>query len=258
MDLALDEKLAQGYHGKTQMARVMTEGWVGNNLFCPRCGALHVTHLPNNSPVADFSCDCCASQYELKSKAGKWGDKVNNGAYATLIDRITSNENPDFLFMEYSAEALAVRNLVLVPKHFFVPDIVEKRKPLPPTARRAGWVGSIILLGSVPAQGRIRIVRDGHPVDKRLVLEQVERADSLAVDNIGARGWLMDVLNCVNAIPTVEFTLQDVYAYGGVLAAKHPANNNVRPKIRQQLQVLRDKGVIEFVGRGRYRKLMNS
>jgi len=42
------------------------------------------------------------------------------------------------------------------------------------------------------------------------------------------------------------------------LQAKHPENHNVKAKIRQQLQYLRDKGVIEFLGRGHYRmKLTN-
>ena len=39
----------------------------------------------------------------------------------------------------------------------------------------------------------------------------------------------------------------------GAWARLYPANHNVRPKIRQQLQVLRDRGWLEFVGRGRYR-----
>ena len=52
-----------------------------------------------------------------------------------------------------------------------------------------------------------------------------------------------------------EFPLDVVYAYESVLQGKHPENHNVRAKTRsgQQLQFLRDKGVIEFVGRGRYR-----
>ena len=37
------------------------------------------------------------------------------------------------------------------------------------------------------------------------------------------------------------------------LSRLYPGNHNVRPKIRQQLQVLRDRGWLEFVGRGRYR-----
>ncbi len=39
------------------------------------------------------------------------------------------------------------------------------------------------------------------------------------------------------------------------LAKRPPANRNVQPKIRQQLQVLRDMGFVEFLGAGRYRLL---
>ena len=46
----------------------------------------------------------------------------------------------------------------------------------------------------------------------------------------------------------------DVYAFEGLLGQKHPQNHHVRPKIRQQLQLLRDKGFIDFLGHGMYRK----
>jgi type II restriction enzyme len=35
----------------------------------------------------------------------------------------------------------------------------------------------------------------------------------------------------------------------------HPDNRHVRDKIRQQLQVLRNLGLVEFLGRGRYRSV---
>ncbi len=47
--------------------------------------------------------------------------------------------------------------------------------------------------------------------------------------------------------------LDDVYAFDDHLAHLYPGNNNVRPKIRQQLQVLRDQGFLEFLGHGHYR-----
>jgi type II restriction enzyme len=50
-----------------------------------------------------------------------------------------------------------------------------------------------------------------------------------------------------------EFTLEDVYAFEPRLRAAYPNNNNIRPKIRQQLQVLRDNGYLEFRDRGLYR-----
>ena len=70
-----------------------------------------------------------------------------------------------------------------------------------------------------------------------------------------ARGWLMDVLNCVNSIPTDNFSLSAVYTFVDFLSVKHPQNNNIQAKIRQQLQILRDLGFIEFLGKGQYRKL---
>jgi type II restriction enzyme len=46
-----------------------------------------------------------------------------------------------------------------------------------------------------------------------------------------------------------------MYKFENLLQIKHPANNNIKPKIRQQLQILRDKGFIEFLGNGKYRKV---
>lgn len=61
-------------------------------------------------------------------------------------------------------------------------------------------------------------------------------------------------MNTVEAIGRPEFTLDDVYAHEASLSALYPGNNNVRPKIRQQLQVLRDRDWLAFNGRGTYRR----
>ena len=71
---------------------------------------------------------------------------------------------------------------------------------------------------------------------------------------LDARGWILDILACVNKIPLKEFTLEQMYSFVPELERKHPDNHHVRDKIRQQLQILRDKGIIEFIGRGKYRK----
>ena len=126
MNLSFDLTLAEKYHSPSQIARVLTETWVEENMFCPRCGCIRIKHFPNNSPVADFFCPECQNQYELKSISGRFGHKINDGAYDTMIERITSRQNPDFLFMNYNkASDKNVENLISVPKHFFVPDIIE-------------------------------------------------------------------------------------------------------------------------------------
>jgi type II restriction enzyme len=85
------------------------------------------------------------------------------------------------------------------------------------------------------------------------VLAKWKRTLFLRRESIDARGWLIEVMKSVEMIGRREFTLDDVYAFEAPLSAIYPNNNNVRPKIRQQLQVLRDNGFLEFTGRGQYR-----
>lgn len=56
----------------------------------------------------------------------------------------------------------------------------------------------------------------------------------------------MDILHCVNAINSTFFTIDMVYAFEEELILKHPDNHNIRAKIRQQLQQLRNRGIILF------------
>jgi type II restriction enzyme len=67
------------------------------------------------------------------------------------------------------------------------------------------------------------------------------------------RGWSLDVLNVVRSLNKPKFSLSDVYAHTADLAKLHPNNAHVRDKIRQQLQVLRDLGLLTFLGSGSYR-----
>ena len=255
MDLNLDRSLIDGYHSKAQISRVLSENWVAQNMYCPRCGNLHINHFENNRPVADFYCPSCKNEFELKSKTGSLTKKINDGAYETMIERITSNQNPDFFFMNYSIEDDCVKDLILIPKHFFVPDIVEKRKPLAETARRAGWVGCNILIGKIPEQGRVNIIENGKINSIQAVIQKVNRGKLLATDDLNARGWLLDVLTCINCVQFDIFSLSMMYEFCDFLSVKHPNNNNIQAKIRQQLQQLRDLGFIEFLGHGQYRKI---
>jgi hypothetical protein len=68
-------------------------------------------------------------------------------------------------------------------------------------------------------------------------------------------GWRLDTFNVVSKIPTNIFKLEQVYAYEQHLRGLHPENRYIKAKIRQQLQELRDLGLIEFLGGAVYRKL---
>ena len=218
------------FHGPTQKARFWTEGWVEAWCFCPACGARPLTRFANNNPIGDFHCGACAEEFELKSTKSRIGRKIVDGAYGAMTERLAARNNPSLMLMNYSAAERAVTNLIVVPKHFFTPEIIERRKPLAATARRAGWVGCNILIGQVPAAGRIHIVRDGRPLAPEAVTGQWRATAFLRETSLEARGWLIEVMKCVEDIGRPQFTLDEVYAFEGRLAALYPGNNNVRPE----------------------------
>jgi len=255
VELCLAPSLPRHYHSASQIARVLTEKWIADNMFCPRCGGLRIEHFKNNQPVADFYCPYCKNEYELKSRNGTINNKIIDGSYDTMIRRITSNTNPDFLFLSYSKKELCVTDLTFIPKHFFIPNVIEKRKPLGKTARRTGWTGCNILINKIANQGRIKIISNGliYPIDE--VLNNVKRCNMLEIKDIQARCWLFDILSCINNLPSKFFSLHDIYLFEDELHSKYPQNKYIRPKIRQQLQFLRGKGIIKFLGNGQYEKI---
>jgi HKD family nuclease len=65
-------------------------------------------------------------------------------------------------------------------------------------------------------------------------------------------GWTKLVFD---QLPIGEFTTNQTYVYENEFANLYPENRNIKAKIRQQLQVLRDIGLIEHVGKSKWRKI---
>lgn len=253
MDLNFNQQLASAYKSPSQIVRVLSEDWVAKQSYCPNCSAQPLAEFANNEPVADFYCANCKEQFELKSKKAKLSQIINDGAYETMLARINSDDNPSFFFLTYSPE-FTVNNFLVIPKQFFKPEIIIKRKPLAATAKRAGWVGCNIDLRQVPESGKVFLVKDKTVIARDTVTQQFQKTLFLRQQSLDSRGWTLDVWQCIDRLDD-KFTLKQVYAFADKLQAKHPDNNHVKDKIRQQLQVLRDKGIIEFLGRGYYQKL---
>ena len=254
MNLHFNLTLSSQYSSNSQISRVLTEGWVKENSFCPNCNNEPLSQFNNNLPVADFYCLNCSQEYELKSKNGLLSNKIVDGAYHTMIKRIESENNPNFFLLTYDKLKWSVRDFLIIPKHYFIPDFIEKRKPLSENARRAGWTGCNILLDKVPSSGRIFLVKNSTIINRNLVIEKWKETEFLKNVNQKSRGWLIDILGCIDLIPNETFRLEDVYKFEADLKIKHSNNNFIKDKIRQQLQLLRDKGVIDFVSRGLYKK----
>jgi len=175
-----------------------------------------------------------------------------DAGYDAMIRAIRADRVPNLLVLQYSSGWI-IRNLMLIPRVFFSESAIEKRKPLGAAARRAGWIGCNILLSQIAADGKIAMICEGSPVSEEKVRDEFSRIKKLAEVPPSVRGWTLDVLRAVRRLGKSHFSLGDVYDFESELQIAHPLNRNVRPKIRQQLQVLRDLGLIEFAMRGTYR-----
>jgi len=244
-------EIATAYRAAPQIARVVSEAWCAREVYCPACDSRQLTQSRTNTRAIDFSCAECEQTFQLKSMKKLNPKKIPDAGYEAMIGAIRSDTAPNLLVLQYSS-TWRVENLLLIPRAFFTEHVIEKRKPLSPTARRAGWVGCNILLSEIPTDGKIAMVSSGCPVPESTVRTEFSRVRRLADLPPSLRGWTVDVLNIIRRIGRDRFSLHELYAFEEDLRGLHPNNRNVRPKIRQQLQVLRDLGLIRFFGEGSY------
>lgn len=251
MNLQCRVELGRTYKAGSQVARVLSEEWCGRELYCAACNSDRLSCSPVNTPAVDFVCPSCAQPFQLKSSRIWSRRKIPDAAYDSMLRAIRSDRVPNLLVLQYSPDWL-VRNLLLVPSVFFSESVIERRTPLSPAARRAGWVGCNILLDRIPPDGKIAMVASGSTVPEARVREEFSRIRRLSEIAPALRGWTLDVLNAVRKLGKDRFSLQELYQFERYLQEVHPRNQNVRPKMRQQLQVLRSLGLIEFRSPGNY------
>ncbi|MFQ5735660.1 MAG: DpnI domain-containing protein [Thermodesulfobacteriota bacterium] len=252
MDLNFDLKKAKGYKSPSQIARVLTEDWCGKNLFCASCDNKSLDPAPDNTSVFDFVCSGCSETYQLKSRSKPLRDKVLDSAYEPMINAIKSNKTPNLFLLHYNPKEYLTENLIIVPRYFLSVSCIEPRKPLSVNARRAGWVGCNIVLKQLPSDGRISIIKERRPVNPGEVRLRYSRFKFLSDKSYDIRGWTADVLKALREMGKKNFTLKEAYALESSLRVLHPDNKHIQAKIRQQLQILRDRGVLRFLGNGRY------
>lgn len=240
MILNLPIEAAEGYKSPSQRTRVITETWTQQYVLSRVCVEQFNTYQRRHRSRR-FSLARCDSAFQLKAKSGSIGRKVVDAAYEAMMRAVLQNRLPHFLFLSYNN--FTVSDLLLIPNFCMPPSAIEARKPLRPTARRAGWVGCNILLDLVPPEGRIPVIQSGGIVPKSLVRRNFRTVQPLADMSVTKRGWTLDTLTVLRSLNKREFTLDDAYSFENVLSKMHPDNKHVRDKIRQQLQVLRDSGL---------------
>ena len=252
MRLALPDPPPQ-YKSPQQKVRAATEDWGESNLYCANCDSDELDKLKANTPTIDFSCPKCGAVFQLKGRKQPIGGILADAAYGKMREAILEGRTPNLLALHYDSDSWKVQNLILIPHFAFSLAAVKKRPPLSPDAERHGWVGCNIILSNIPVDARIRIITTEIAESPTEVRRQYRRLKPLAELKVEERGWTLDVLNAVRSLGKREFTLKEIYGFESQLGRLHPANRNVCPKIRQQLQILRDLGLLEFLGAGSYR-----
>ncbi len=245
----MDPSKTEGFKSPSQKAKNVTEDWAQHQLYCLGCGKREFDYV--NHPVLDFACHYCDEKYELKSKKGKFGNRVLNSAYGKKIEAISSGSNPSFLFLQYELSTWTITDLFALPRHVFFPEMIARRNPLRESAQRAGWVGSIMMLDMLPPASKVDIVRGGKVIPQTEVQHEWASLSRFQRVAPGLRRWALDLWSLVKNFED-EFTLREAYGFEDSLRLKHPENRHIRDKIRQQLQHLRNAGLVEFRGKGRY------
>ena len=252
MRLELPRAGLERYKNNSQRARVATEAWGAENLYCLNCNSDELSCSPPNTAAIDYICPDCDASFQLKSQSRLFGNRINDAAYTTMLQKIRADETPNLIALHYDLANWAVQNAFLVPHFAFSISAIEKRKPLASSARRHGWVGCNILLTEIPSDARISLVVNGEPANPKFARKQYARVRPLGKLRPEMRGWTLDVLNLIRSLHKQTFTLADAYTLEPHLASLHPANRHVRDKIRQQLQILRDLGLLHFLSPGQY------
>jgi len=150
-----------------------------------------------------------------------------------------------------------------------------------PAEARIDLVRTIASQGRACSPSEPRRDRDIAPYQQTIIVppsevrEKFKRVKPLKDISVNQRGWTLDVLNIVRRVvsegralrdpnisnksgargtrPSDSFMTADAYAFTRELKKLHPDNRHVRDKIRQQLQVLRDAGLLLHIGRGEWR-----
>jgi type II restriction enzyme len=246
-------ELAAAYKSGSQKAGNVTEAWGADNFYCPNCSSPKLDWLKPGTKANDYRCPICGFWYQLKSQKTRIGSSITDGAYSAMMEAIRQDRSPNFFFLQYELATWSVKNLLLVPHFAFPPSAIIKRKPLSSTARRAGWVGCNFDLNRIPVEARIAIVTETQIVSAKEVREKFKKVKPLKEISVKQRGWTLDVLNIVRRLGKLEFTNDEVYAFTRELEKLHPDNRHVKDKIRQQLQVLRDAGLLQHACNGVWR-----
>ncbi|MBE5728378.1 hypothetical protein IHE51_00780 [Candidatus Parvarchaeota archaeon] len=255
------------YKSQSQISRAVTESWVSENLYCPNCGR-DLLRYRTGMPVYDFYCDHSdsrthaparsfvsnADNFQLKSQAVPIFRYILGAEYNKAILSLRAGNFPSLILLHYNLNEKIVNDVEFVHKAVITQSCIIPRNPLSENAKRKGWQGFKIDLSRIPNIGRIKVVSNKSIKNKSDVMAEWKRVSYMVQGDVYERSWISDVMTCLEELPT-NFTLSDAYKFEEKLKSLHPNNKHVKDKIRQQLQLLRNRNIIKFEGEGVYSKV---
>ena len=148
--------------------------------------------------VSDFYSINCNEIFQLKSLSRPFSNSILGSEYHTTLTSVEGGTHPSLILLHYDRPKATVQDLSLIHRACITPSCIVARRPLAPSAKRAGWQGCTISVERIPELGRIKVISEGRIIrDKSSVLHQWKRSESLLKTRPANRGWLADVLRCV-------------------------------------------------------------
>ena len=216
------EESQSAYTSGSQSARAWTEAWVSSWAYCPHCGNAKISSFPNNSPLADFFCTSCNEEFELKSQKGKFGTRVVDGAFKTKCERLAASNNPNLFLMNYDLNRL--RSSICSSCRSTSSSARSSRNESRWPRRHDAPAGSVQNL----AQPRSGVRRDSYRPEQRhpregTVLADWQRTLFLRSESPETRGWLLDVMKCVESLGKRDSRSTRSTPSSGISASSIPA-----------------------------------
>lgn len=101
--LQCDPGRGSKYTSSTQIARVVSEHWCSENLYCAACDADRLDEAAANTKVLDFRCSNCSETYQVKSQKNLNLRRIVDGAYSTMLAAVQHNTAPNLVILNYGA-----------------------------------------------------------------------------------------------------------------------------------------------------------
>jgi type II restriction enzyme len=102
MKLPMPGDLALPYKSPAQQARVVTEAWGEENLFCPGCDSERLARSSPNREAIDYACPQCGELFQLKSRSTPLAGKIVDAAYDAMRRAIVTGHTPNLFALHYN------------------------------------------------------------------------------------------------------------------------------------------------------------